>query len=162
MIENSVYTEQETAQIINQRYFESVKESLTSQLEKLSPETRLDVLLSDDATFRIFTDFEIYYRLIFGSQIELLIKLYKDNKYISKSEIEIFFKEQMKKRKIDFDVQFDKWLEFLLMQNLIKTKDSEQLLSSLLGGTMYSITDKGVAFLTYIANRQYDKKDIGL
>ncbi len=162
MIDHQVYTEQETPQVINQRYLESIKEDLKRQLEKLPKETWLDVLLGDDATFRIFTDFEIYYRIIFGSQIELLVKLYQDNKYISKAEIEIFFKEQMKKRKIDFDVQFDKWLEFLILQNLIRLKREVPSLASYLAGDMYGISDKGIAFLTYIANRQYDKKDIGL
>ena len=59
------------------------------------------------------------------------------------------------------DIEFDKWLGFLVDQGLIAKKE-ETRLAAMLSSADYHITDKGVAFLTYISNRNYDKKDWGM
>jgi predicted transcriptional regulator len=158
-----VYSEQDTPQVINERYLEAVKKFVKTELDKVPAEKQLEILIADDATFRIFTDFEIYYRIIFGSQISLLVSLYEANKFFSKHELEMFFMNQMQKRKIiiGVDIEFDKWLGFLVDQGLIAKKE-ETRLAAMLSSADYHITDKGVAFLTYISNRNYDKKDWGM
>ena len=85
------------------------------------------------------------------------------NKFFSKHELEMFFMNQMQKRKIiiGVDIEFDKWLGFLVDQGLIAKKE-ETRLAAMLSSADYHITDKGVAFLTYISNRNYDKKDWGM
>ena len=79
-----VYSEQDTPQVINERYLEAVKKFVKTELDKVPAEKQLEILIADDATFRIFTDFEIYYRIIFGSQISLLVSLYETNKFFDK------------------------------------------------------------------------------
>mgnify|MGYP003294375820 CR=1 FL=1 len=83
--------------------------------------------------------------------------------YMFKYDIKKLFDEQIIKRKIDFDVDFDRWLSFLITFELIKEEPNSDSLSALLSvsGT-YRITDKGIAFLTFIANRGYDMKSVGL
>lgn len=158
---NRIYSEEEDSSVIRERYLETIKNFLRNKLDEVPEKERLDILISDDATFRVVADFEIYYRIIFGSQIGLLITLYKSNRYFSKMEIEDFFNNEMQKRKVELDVKFDNWLNFLLDQELVSKKDVNSLSEALSGGG-YRITDKGVVFLTYISGRNYDNKTWGI
>lgn len=163
MTKKVVYSPEDTVQNINDRYLESVKRTVREALEKIPEKDRIEALVKDDAIFRIFSDFEVLYRIIFGSQIDLLMELYKNNTYMLKYDVRKLFEEQIKKRKIDFDVDFDKWLSFLITFGLVQEEtDKSDMASLLLAGSTYRITDKGIAFLTFIANRDYDHKSIGL
>lgn len=163
MTNKTVYSKEDTVQNINNRYLESIKQIVRDALKPIPEKDQKEALIGDDATFRIFNEFEGCYRIIFGSQIELLLELYKTNEYMPKYDVKKLFDEQMTKRKIDFDVDFDKWLGFLTTQGLIKEEKVNTNLASLLSsGGLYRITDKGVAFLTFIVNRNYDTKNIGL
>lgn len=157
-----LYSEQDTVQDINNRVIERTKNFVRQAVEKIPEEKRLDALITDDAMFRIFCEFEVYYRIIFGSQIALLMELYEKNEFFSKEELMTIFKEQLQKRKIDFDVDFDKWLSFLINQELIFSKVDTTSLGASLMGNLYAITDKGVAFLTFIKSHDYDMKETGV
>ena len=163
MTKKAVYSPEDTVQTINDRYLENVKKTVKDALEKIPEKDRIDALVKDDAIFRIFSDFEALYRIVFGSQLDLLMELYTTNTYMFKYDIKKLFDEQIIKRKIDFDVDFDRWLSFLITFELIKEESNSDSLSALLSvsGT-YRITDKGIAFLTFIANRGYDMKSVGL
>lgn len=163
MTNKVVYPKEDTAQDINNRYLETVKQTIRNALKNIPEKEQVEALIGDDAAFRIFNEFEGCYRIIFGSQIELLLELYKTNEYMPKYNVKKLFDEQMTKRKIDFDVDFDKWLVFLTNQGLVQGKNIKADLASLLvANETYRITDKGVAFLTFIVNRNYDNKNIGL
>lgn len=163
MTNKVVYSKEESVQDINNRYLETIKQTVRDALKNIPENEQMEALIGDDATFRIFNEFEGCYRIIFGSQIELLLELYKTNEYMPKYNVKKLFDEQMAKRKIDFDVDFDKWLAFLTTQGLIQAETNKSDLASLLAvNEMYRITDKGVAFLTFIMNRNYDTKNIGL
>jgi hypothetical protein len=163
MTKETVYSSEDTLQNINDRYLESVKQIVKEALEKIPEQDRIDALIKDDAMFRIFSDFEALYRIIFGSQIELLIELRKKNEYMPKYDIRKLFDEQMAKRKIEFDVNFDKWLSFLVTFGLIKEESNNSDMASLLSASgVYRITDKGVTFLSFMDSRDYDPKSVGL
>lgn len=163
MTKKMVYSSEDTLQIINDRYLESIKQTIREALEKIPEQDRIDALIKDDAIFRIFSDFEALYRVVFGSQIDLLMELRKKNEYMLKYDIRKLFDEQMKKRKIEFDVDFDKWLGFLVTFDLIKEETNNSDMAALLSASgMYRITDKGMTFLSFIDGRDYDLKSVGL
>ena len=163
MTNKGVYSKEESVQDINNRYLETIKQTVRDALKNIPEKDQLEALIGDDATFRIFNEFEGCYRIIFGSQIELLLELYKKNEYMPKYDVKKLFDEQMVKRKIDFDVDFDKWLGFLTAQGLVQAETvKSDLASLLLANETYRITDKGIAFLTFMMNRNYDPKNIGL
>ena len=142
--------------IIQQRFIETNVSILTKQVMEIEENKRIDVLIRDDVSYRILSEFEFIYRIIFGSQIELLYNMVGNP--MSKIDISNFFSGQVIKREIPKDIIFDSWFTFLTSKDLIeKSINKENALSSLLLDT-HKITDKGVAFLLFITDRGYDNK----
>ena len=83
--------------------------------------------------------FEFIYRLIFGSQINLLYAL-KNNNLLSKEIL-----EAMHRRSLSKDYPFDLYINFLENNNLILFNSSSGL---------YTITPLGLAFLDYLEKNQ--------
>jgi len=147
-----------------QRYIQQIVTLLNAQLSEIPEKQRLDILIRDDALYRIGSEFEFIYRIIFGSQIELLKKMANTN--MSKLEIESFFNTQRLKRQIPSDITFDAWVAFLLQKELIEKDDASNKRAHFEGfgkyldeiTNVYKINDKGISFLLYLKERGYDDK----
>ncbi len=92
-------------------------------------------------------NFERIYRKILGSHISFLLWLYKKNIAVDYFDIADFCKQQFIKRRIPEDVALKPWILFLQGHQLVKFECG-----------IYSITDKGVAFLQYLQDNEYDLK----
>lgn len=95
-------------------------------------------------------EFEQIYRLIFGSQIDLL-KRFKDTPNFGESTKDTIFFFVLTQRifPVFASWTFTKYLNFLFTTNLIYFEND-----------CYFITDKGKAFLAYIEILHYPKKDL--
>lgn len=126
------------------KYTLEIEDDLKKKLEE-SPYKKMDIIVRDSTTYRIATEFERIYRIIFGSQMRLLRHL-NMCKSMTKSEVTKFFKQE--KRKIsDSNIELEHWVQFLVSQGLIEYKTKEFL-----------ITNKGTAFLAYVALLNYEDR----
>jgi hypothetical protein len=110
-----------------------------------SPYNREKIIVRDSTNYRIATEFERIYRIIFGSQMRLLRNL-DNSKQLSKKETMKFFKQE-KRRMPDSDIEFAPWIHFLVSQGLIENRAEE-----------YLITNKGRAFMAYVALLNYEDR----
>lgn len=165
MTQNKQNLSDEHIRAAKDRFIETISNGIRDLLKNIPESERMARLIKDDAIFRAFTDFEYIYRIIFGSQIELLGELLVRNTFMTNSEVRSFFDKQLTLRKIDFAVDFEKWKEFLISQGLIVSNNLNNPgnpLAMPLIGFSFSITDKGIAFLSFISERGYDSKTIGI
>lgn len=125
-------------------YTLEVEKSLTQMLSE-SPYKKVDIMIRDSANYRIATEFERIYRIIFGSQMRLLRSL-NNSKLLGKREVIKFFKQE-KRREPDSKIEFDPWILFLVSQGLVEFKEGE-----------YRITKKGLAFIAYVAAMGYEDR----
>jgi hypothetical protein len=130
------------------KYFVEVEAFVRKQLSE-SPYEEIEVLIRDDASFRITTEFEWLYRITFGSQIEFLRQLERKKEILNK-DANKFFTAEMTKRNVD-TLSYDEWIGFLSAQTLVKIEKKT-----------YKLSDKGLAFLTFIVSKNYDYKPYGL
>jgi len=130
------------------KYLETVVTDVRKQL-KDSPFHETEVLIRDDAIFRMLVDFERLYFSIFGSQIAFLDFLTQQQNGITPYKMRQFFNREKQNRKWDIDIDYDKWVSYMISTQLI-VKDK---------GNVVSITDKGSAFFTYLIERNYDLKE---
>ena len=83
--------------------------------------------------------------IIFGSQLEALVHLYKNN---SPNDLDYFYKKHIQYTKIYYPTEkpaaFNMWSEFLLQHDLVKNE----------GPMKFSITDSGKEFIDYASNNQ--------
>lgn len=92
-------------------------------------------------------DFEKIYRLVFGSQIQLLKDMNTQTSDGSSRYLAIFFLYMQQVHKPVFDSWgFDQYLSFLVRTNLITLINSS-----------YQITEKGKAFLAYLVQSGYSE-----
>ncbi len=125
-------------------YTLEIENDLKKKLEE-SPYKKMDIIVRDSTNYRIATEFERIYRIIYGSQMRLLRNL-DTCKELSKKETIKFFKQE--KRKIpDSDIEFEPWVRFLVSQGLLSYSEDE-----------YKITNKGRAFITYVAAMNYEDR----
>ena len=110
-----------------------------------SPYKKIDIMVRDSTNYRIATEFERIYRIIFGSQMRLLRHL-NMRKSMTKSEVAKFFKQE-KKKMPDSDIELEHWVRFLVSQGLMEYKSEG-----------YLITNKGTAFLAYVALLNYEDR----
>lgn len=164
MSNNKHSVSEEFPQANFQRYLQHIVAALNAQLAEIPERQRMDILIRDDALYRIGSEFEFIYRIIFGSQIELLKKMTSIN--LSTSEMMSFFDTQRLKRQIPSDITFDSWIAFLLQKELIEKDTSSNKKSPFEGigkyldeiTNIYKINDKGISFLLYLKERGYDDK----
>lgn len=164
MTQNKQNFSSENIRAANDRFINTISNGIKDLLKDVPENERMERLIKDDAIFRAISDFEYTYRIIFGSQIELLDELIRTN-FMTNSEVRAFFDKQLTLRKIDFAVDFEKWKAFLVSQGLIMSNSINNPLNPLdvpLTGFSFSITDKGIAFLTFISDRGYDSKTVGI
>ncbi len=130
------------------KYLEKVILDVKKQL-KQNPFHEVDILIRDDAIFRMSTEFEQIYYSIFGSQIAFLDFLMSEkNKTSTAYKMHSFFNKEKNERKWQIDVNYNKWVSYMIDMNLI-LKDKQGKIV---------ITDKAIAFLTYIYEKHYDLK----
>ncbi len=110
-----------------------------------SPYKKVDIMIRDSANYRIATEFERIYRIIFGSQIRLLRHL-DTTKTLTKNEVAKFFKQE-KRKMPDSDIELEPWTKFVVSQGLMEYKNDE-----------YNITNKGRAFIAYLALLNYEDR----
>lgn len=110
-----------------------------------SPYKKIDIMVRDSTNYRIATEFERIYRIIFGSQIRLLRHL-EAAKTLTKNEVAKFFKQE-KRKMPDSDIELEPWTRFVVSQGLMEYKNDE-----------YSITNKGRAFIAYLALLNYEDR----
>lgn len=110
-----------------------------------SPYKKIDIMVRDSTNYRIATEFERIYRIIFGSQIRLLRHL-DATKILTKNEVVKFFKQE-KRKMPDSNIELDPWIKFIVSQGLMDYKDDE-----------YKITNKGQAFIAYLALLNYEDR----
>lgn len=110
-----------------------------------SPYKKIDIMVRDSTNYRIATEFERIYRIIFGSQIRLLRHL-EAAKTLTKNEVAKFFKQE-KRKMPDSNVELEPWIKFLQSQGLVEYKDGQ-----------YTITNKGQAFIAYLALFNYEDR----
>lgn len=125
-------------------YMLDMEEYLKQELLQ-SPYKKLDIMIRDSANYRIATEFERIYRIIFGSQMRFLRHLDIVKKISNKDAIKFF--KQEKKKVSNNDLEYDAWIRFLISQKLIEYKDDT-----------YTITNKGLAFITYVATFNYEDR----
>lgn len=128
---------------ISQKYEDQIKE-LGNNKQKL--ETEL-------INTTIYLEFERIYNAIFGSQI-LLLKVLKSNQginnlFYNSLDIVNYFVNV----KVNWQAELQNWtsslyMKFLIESNLVNYNSSQD---------KYYITDKGIAFLSYIAIRGYNE-----
>lgn len=111
----------------------------------VSPYKKMDLIIRDSASYRLSTEFERIYRIIFGSQMRLLRHL-DMVKTQTVSEVDKFFKHE-KRKMPDAEIQLEPWKRFLISQGVMSYKDGE-----------YTITSKGRAFITYVALFNYEDR----
>lgn len=138
------YDVPEIAQEGFRKYVSDIEKRLTEDL-KVAPYKKLDIMVRDSATFRMTTEFERIYRIIFGSQMRLLRHL-ESEKTMSKEEVDKFFRHEKRKQNNKY-LELNSWKDFMVGQGLIGYKDN-----------VYQITDKGIAFLTYMAVSSYEDR----
>lgn len=110
-----------------------------------SPYKKIDIMVRDSTNYRIATEFERIYRIIFGSQIRLLRHL-EATKTLTKNEMVKFFKQE-KRKAPDSNIELEPWIKFVVSQGLMEYKDDE-----------YKITPKGQAFIAYLALLNYEDR----
>ena len=110
-----------------------------------SPYKKIDIMVRDSTNYRIATEFERIYRIIFGSQIRLLRHL-EAAKTLTKNEVAKFFKQE-KRKMPDSNIESEPWTKFVQSQGLMEYKDGE-----------YTITNKGLAFIAYLALFNYEDR----
>ncbi len=137
---NNIYTE-----AIN-RYINSLEQQFELP-EIKNPEEKIKRLQKKAAINYMIFDFERIYRLIFGTQIAFLNKLSISSPLEHDTGID-FIRKQFKLRKLPTTSNFpNKWMDFLVKGGLINPVGA------------YSITDKGLAFLQYLQDNEYDLKE---
>lgn len=104
-------------------------------------------------------EFEKIYSIIFGSQIELLRQL-SSSKYLTLYQLSTFFQNiQRSYIKVFEDWSLSQFINILLSNNLIigeADSESSDLISRY---SEVRITDKGLAFLKYIDDNNYNYRD---
>lgn len=125
-------------------YTLEIEKDLKKKLDE-SPYKKMEIIVRDSTNYRIATEFERIYRIIFGSQMRLLRNL-DTCKQLSKKEIMKFFKQE-KRKMPDSDIEFEPWIRFLVSQGLLSYAEDE-----------YKITNKGRAFITYVAAMNYEDR----
>ncbi len=125
-------------------YTLEIENKLKKDLSK-SPYKKIDIMVRDSTNYRIATEFERIYRIIFGSQIRLLRHL-DTTKTLTKNEVAKFFKQE-KRKMPDSDIELEPWTKFVVSQGLMEYKNDE-----------YNITNKGRAFIAYLALLNYEDR----
>lgn len=155
----------------NNAYESYIREQMRiikSQVDKLAQTDaeKINLLIRDDALFRIWADFEFIYRLIFGSQIALLLIMTGwASDFGTITRIRENFDVQMKIRNIR-NLSFDAWLEFLIKTNLLQERpqiahSAKAVFMQASESKKYEITARGIAFISWISERRYDLKKNG-
>lgn len=123
---------------------------LTQQFELpeiKDPEEKIKRLQKKAAVNYMIFEFERIYRLIYGTQLLFLSKLALSSP-LSHTDGDVFIREQFKQRKLPTTCNNPyAWLDFLVKRNLVNPIGA------------YSITDKGLAFLQYLQDNEYDLKE---
>lgn len=125
-------------------YTLEIEKDLAQKLAE-SPYKKLDIMVRDSTNYRIATEFERIYRIIFGSQMRLLRHL-DSVKGLTKTDIAKFFKRE-KREFPDSKIELEPWVRFVISQGLMECKNDE-----------YMITSKGRAFITYVAIMNYEDR----
>lgn len=126
------------------KYSLEIEADLKKQLST-SPYKKIDIMVRDSASYRIATEFERIYRIIFGSQMRLLRHL-ASVKNLTKSDVMKFFKHE-KRECPDSKIELEPWIRFIISHGLVEYKNNE-----------YMITSKGLAFIAYIAIMNYEDR----
>lgn len=126
------------------KYSLEIEADLKRQLST-SPYKKIDIMVRDSASYRIATEFERIYRIIFGSQMRLLRYL-NTNGNLTDKDVARFFKQE-KKKMPDSDIELGPWTRFIVSQGLMEYKNNG-----------YKITNKGAAFVAYMALLNYEDR----
>lgn len=114
--------------------------------KKLKYEQIIDSLVRDVARNWLAFEFEKMYRIILGSQIRFLYYLV-ENKNISYLSAQEFLTKELKTLNLRDAISTQDWLLFPHRQGLVKLD------------APFSITKKGLAFLQYLQDNEYDLKE---
>lgn len=128
----------------------NVEKSIVADLPKYAVEHQQPLLISEVAIARSFIMFERIYRDIFGSQIDILIKMMPPIGSLTIEEADNEFQKNVTKHP-DFykSDQFIDWLRFLENSGLVSRNTNDKSVA---------ITNFGLDFLNYLDNRNYTKE----
>lgn len=129
---------------------ESYEEVRKKTEEKIEKGQDIEKLKKDLINAQIYLDFERIYRIIFGSQIDLLKRLrpiFPSGEF--SKDVILFFVFTQRLFPVFTSWSFDQYLTFLFNVGLISFSSDQ-----------YLITEKGKAFLAYIEFLNYPKKDL--
>ncbi len=121
---------------------------ITNESKNKKLEARLNDLERQYAILWMTFGFEKIYHQINGSQIAFLFWLFKNNITADYFDIADFCKKQFIKRRIVEDIPLKPWVHFLQSRQIILYENG-----------LYKLTDKGLAFLKYLLDNEYDLKE---
>lgn len=155
VIETKPISETLSQEIKNQlsSSLDEIKIEYSGKIEALKQESnkKEEYLINELSLTNLALEFERIYRVIFGSQIQMLriLKEQVNGSLPSKSVISMFIFTQRSNDPNLNNFTFEKYMSFLTNNNLIAS-----------GVNFYKLTVKGIDFLSYIDYQKYPNKNL--
>ncbi len=133
---------------VSEKNIQDIKHAISSYK---TDNEKLEYAICSAGIYKTFYKFERIYGLILGTQISLLEFLYKNKGKAKFDDIASFVEDRLE----NFDMPQDgvntmSLLAFLIRHELVCTPTSENIDNIIRKKIEYKITEKGVAFLTFL------------